>query len=366
MVITGYLYPDVSGVGKHTYNLCKRLVANYDYQVSVVTSGTRYAEENISGIKIYRLPYWFKLSNTPINLQWYGQLRKLVSKENPDVINSRAPVPYLPDLGALACGRIPFVLGYHFPSMLKGDLFPDALIKFYESFILKYMLNKARKIICSSDFVRLNFLKDYQHKSITITQGVDTELFQPSKRWVLNQVLFVGNFWVDYKGLSYLIKAIGLVRTAIKDVRLVVVGSGNFKYYRNLCRKYGVDGQVIFRGTLGGTELVRAYQESHLVVQPSINDNFPSVILEAMACAKPVIGTQVGAIPEMIDDQVTGLLVPAKDEKALADAMVTILKQRKLCERLAINGYRRTKDNFNWDEQTQKTHQVITSVLYGI
>ena len=363
LVVTSYFYPDVSGVGKHMYNLCKCLVSDYHFKVVIISSGKKYQEEEISGIKVYRLPFWFKLSNTPINPLWYFHIKKIIAREKPDLINSRAPVPFMPDLGALAAGKIPFVLGYHFPSMIKGKILPDILIKIYESLFLRFMLNKAKVIICSSEFIGKSFLKNYSHKIVTITQGIDTRLFIPKETNVRNEIIFVGNFYVEYKGLFYLLQALRFVKDHIKEIKLKIVGEGNYKYYHSLCKKIGINRFVEFKGRLFGKNLVGEYQTSNLLVLPSISDNFPSVCLEAMACKIPVIGTAVGAVKDIIDDGKSGILVPPRDEKALANAIIRILRDKKLADSLEQKGYRKIQDNFNWDDRARMTKEVFDKVI---
>jgi glycosyltransferase involved in cell wall biosynthesis len=213
------------------------------------------------------------------------------------VINAHAPVPFISDVTARVCGDIPFTLTYHTGAMmLKGNLLVDSLIKFYESSILKVLLKKAKKIICPSDFVKFYFLKDYINKTITITPGVDTNRFKPKIYNFKNRILFVGSLKKaeKYKGLEFLLGAINIIKENIKDVKLTVVGEGDCMiYYKRLCKNLGIKRNVEFKGSIIGRKLVEHYQKSNVLVLPSLSESFGMVLLEAMACKKPVIGSNI-------------------------------------------------------------------------
>lgn len=360
-----YFYPATGGIEKHVYELAKRLVNSYNFEIVVVTSNhleNKYKEEIISGIKVYRLPILFKISNTPINPMWYFYLKKIIKKENPLLINGRAPVPGLADLGAICRGKIPFVLGYHFPSMKKGKSLFDILIFIYENTILKYILNKSTVIICSSDYIRKNLFSQYINKSITITQGIDSKLFKPTKLKAENSILFVGNYATHIKGLQELIISFSNVTKKINDIKLVVVGEGNNKEYFELIKKLKLENKVIFKGKLSGKPLVKEYQKATIVVVPSIIDNFPSVILEAMSCGKAVVATNVGGIPDILDSNV-GILVEPNNEHQLTDAITRLYTNKHLLREMGINARKKIIGHFDWDIQTKKTKSVFDNVL---
>ena len=250
--------------------------------------------------------------------------------------------------------------------MLKGKLLEDLLIKFYESSILKVTLKKAKKIICSSDFVRFDFLKDYAKKTITITPGVDINRFKHKIVNSKNKILFVASLRKaeKYKGLEYLLSAVNIIKKNIKDVKLTVVGEGDCMiYYKRLCKNLGIKRNVEFKGSIIGRKLVEHYQKSNVLVLPSLSESFGMVLLEAMACKKPVIGSNVGGIPYVIDNEKNGLLVPPKDPEALAKAIIKILKNSKLAKKMGEESYKKVIKNFTWDKQIEKTKKIIEESL---
>jgi glycosyltransferase involved in cell wall biosynthesis len=298
---------------------------------------------------------------------WYFQIKNIIKKEKPDVINVHTPVPFISDITARVCNDIPFIVTYHTGSMmLKGKLLEDLLIKFYESSILKVTLKKAKKIICSSDFVRFDFLKDYANKTITITPGVDLNRFKHKISNFKNKILFVGNLKKveKYKGLEYLLSAVNIIKKNIKDVKLTIVGEGDYTiYYKKLCKDLEIERNVEFKGILYNKNLVKEYQKTNVFVLPSLFDSCPLVLLEAMACKKPVIGSNIGGIPYVIDNGKNGLIVPPKDSEALAKAIIKILKNPQLAKKMGENGYKKVKENFLWDKQIKKTKKIIEESL---
>ena len=147
LVVTPYFYPKIGGLENYAYNISKGLKDKYGWEIVVITSNheeKKDKKEELNGMKIYKLARWFKISNTPINPMWYFQIKNIIKKEKPDVINAHIPVPFISDVTARVCGDIPFILTYHTGAMmLKGKLLEDLLIKFYESSILKAILKKS-------------------------------------------------------------------------------------------------------------------------------------------------------------------------------------------------------------------------------
>jgi glycosyltransferase involved in cell wall biosynthesis len=373
MIVTPYFYPKVGGLENYAYHIAKGLEDKYDWEIVVITSNHEEKKdriEKLNNIKIYKLSKWFKISNTPINPMWYLQIKNIIKKEKPNVINAHTPVPFISDITARVCNDIPFIVTYHTGSMIfKGKLLVDLLIRFYESFILKVTLKKAKKIICSSDFVRLGFLKDYANRTITITHGVDLNRFKHKISNFKNKILFVGNLKKveKYKGLEYLLSAVNIITKNIKDVKLTIVGEGDcIIYYKKLCKDLEIERNVEFKGILYNKNLVEEYQKTNVFVSPSLFDSCPLVLLEAMACKKPVIGTKIGGIPYVIDDEKNGLLVPPKNPEALAKAIIKILKNPKLAKKMGRNGYMNIMDNFTWNKQIKKTNDLFTDIIRKI
>ncbi len=367
MVVTPYFYPHIGGAENYAYNIAKGLKEKYGWEVVVVTSNheeRKYKEEQMDGIKIYRLPRWFKVSNTPINPLWLFSIHKIIKEERPEIINVHSPVPFISDITSLVVGNIPLITTYHAGSMIKKSSIWNPLIFLYELFFLKMLFRKSTEIICySPDYIRRN-LKKYKVKANYIPPGVDVSIFRPSPKKPGNDVLYVGRIEKnsDWKGIKYLLDAISIIKISKTDISLRLVGLGDrVDYYKKYAETLGINKNVTFVGCKVGVDLVREYQKSKSLVLPSIteSESFGMVLIEMGACGKPVVGTNVGGIPFVIDDNKTGLLVPPKDPKALADAIIKILTDPQLAKKMGENGYKKVKENFTWDKQIKKTKKII-------
>jgi glycosyltransferase involved in cell wall biosynthesis len=171
-------------------------------------------------------------------------------------------------------------------------------------------------------------------------------------------VAFVGNI-IEHKGLRDLIEA--LSRCADAPWTLVVVGAGpDEARARSLARGLGVASRVRFAGRLSTGEVEAALVASDVLALPSRMEGMPYVILEAMACARPVVATRVYGIPEAVVDGETGSLVDPGDTAALVRALEPLLRSGELRRRLGEGGRRRFEALF-----TLERHVATMEALYA-
>lgn len=356
--VTPYFYPHPGGLETYVYNIARGLSKDYGWDVVVITSNDDRREkriETIDGLKVYRLPVLFRISNTPINPLWHFYIRTILKVERPDLVNAHGPVPFIADVSARAVDSIPFVLTYHAGTMKKNRTIPDILIMLYEKLILPFMANKAQKIICPSQFVKNTTMAFYRDKTTVIHPGVDLSLFEPSMgaNKENNTVLFVCRHanMLRMKGFNYLVEAV----TNLPHTSLRVIGEKSNIMNTN----------VKFIGIKKGMALVREIQNCGVLVLPSLPDveSFGMVLLEAMACKKPVIGTQSGGIPEIITNGVDGFIVPPKNSIALESAITKVLSDRTLSRKMGEEGYKKIQRYFTWDSRVKLSNSLFLSVL---
>jgi glycosyltransferase involved in cell wall biosynthesis len=147
-------------------------------------------------------------------------------------------------------------------------------------------------------------------------------------------------------------------------VSLEVVGSGSAAAdYRRLARESGVGDRVVFRGRLEGTALADAYRGARVLALPTRYDSFPSVLVEAMACGRPVVTTPVGGIPTLVQDGGNGLLIPPGDESALTGALARTLDDDALAARLGDAGRALVERELSWERQCERTAEVFERAL---
>src|SRR6266480_6927360 len=227
LFITPHFLPSLGGVESYVFNISLELKQVHQFEVVVVTTNTigkKQTMEEYRGIKVYRLPVWLRVSNTPINPLWYFSLKRIIREEKPDIINSHQPVMFIGDMVAFLSGKIPFVLTYHAGTMKKKKFPIDIIIYLYEKFVLPHTAKKATKIICASNFVKNTILQKYARKSTVIHPGVDPSVYKPNPnvRRKENLILFIAGRKNMYsmKGLYYLIEAL----KTLPETQLCIVG----------------------------------------------------------------------------------------------------------------------------------------------
>jgi glycosyltransferase involved in cell wall biosynthesis len=165
-------------------------------------------------------------------------------------------------------------------------------------------------------------------------------------------LLFAGHFG-SHKGLQVLLHALSLMR-ARNAVRLDLVGDGpEDTRLRALVRQLGLEDGVRFRGKIQPAAMPHIHAACDVLVLPSIwPENQPVCLMEAMACAKPVVASRIGGIPEMIENDAEGLLIAPNDPQALADALDRLVASPQLRARMGQRGRARV-ENHGYDRQAQ-------------
>ena len=216
--------------------------------------------------------------------------------------------------------------------------------------------------------------------------GVDPVLFHPVRtadaREKLGRdqcerlILFVGRI-EQIKGIDVLLRALGLLfqrhPELRSDVCLLVVGGAldpgddapeteKILELRRLVHEHRMESNVSFVGSRGQEDLALYYAAADICAVPSLTESFGLVALEAMACGTPVVGTKVGGLQTVIENGKSGLLVPAGDYQALADAMAEVLTDARLRIHLA-HGARQRAEHFTWRRVGDRIVDLYDHVL---
>jgi glycosyltransferase involved in cell wall biosynthesis len=371
LIAVPYFKPRSGGLEEYAYQIAKGLQGHRNWHVAVVASGdaAEVTMDSYQGIKVYHLPYRLKLSNTPLGLGWRRRLRRIISVERPDVIVAHAPVAGMIDVVVGRTKQIPFVVTYHFASMVKGRRLPDMLVRCYEKVLLPRAFCKARAIICASSFVqRSALIAPYSYKSTVITPSVDTVFFRPQLQKVPgHRVMHVGGLKTGewHKGLDISLRVIAELKQKYSDVHLTVVGDGdNQACYETLAEELGIASEVEFTGRLGGETLVSAYQSSDVLIMPSRKEPFGMVLLEAMACGIPVVASAVEGIPDVVDDGEGGFLVEPEDIGGFARRINNLFGDPTLYIRCCENARRvAVTRGCTWPQQVERTAEVLEALI---
>jgi colanic acid/amylovoran biosynthesis glycosyltransferase len=198
--------------------------------------------------------------------------------------------------------------------------------------------------------------------------GVDTGFFQPSNIAVRSQpplIVCVARH-VPVKNLGLLLKCCALLKGRGIDFRCVLIGDGPLRNDLEEQRShYSLERNVDLRGAANHTEVLRWWQRADIGVLTSDNEGMPVSLMEAAACGVPVVATRVGGVPELVLEGVTGLLSPAADANAFAEALQLLLQNPEMRRRLGSAARERAEQEFSVTRQVDCLLALWTRVLNG-
>ena len=211
-----------------------------------------------------------------------------------------------------------------------------------------------------------------------VPMGVDPDFFsRPGNAGALRMrgenderiILYVGRF-IDLKGVDYLIRALPGVLEKYPKTKCLLVGSGPMKDgLISLSKRLNLENKVIFKDKVSQEKLINIYSTANIFILPSIinkkkqTEGLGVVLLEAMACGIPVVGSNVGGIPDIIKDGETGLLTRQKDPDDIAEKVIKLLSDEKLRDKVVENGLNLVRQNFSWEIISDKFLKIYHDVI---
>lgn len=362
-------YPFIGGVEQYVYYISKELCLLDNCEVKVICANEPFSvdEEIYNNIFIKRLKYYGKIANTNITLS----LPRVVYTEDFDIIHTHVPTPWSSDWSNIV-SRIknkPLVVTYH--NDITGKGFANTIANIYNKTALKFLLNRADKIIITQDdYIQSKHLQNYKDKIVTIPNGVDTSLFKPtSNKRRKYQIFFLSvlDKFHEYKGLDYLLEALVKVKVDLPDVKLVVGGKGELlEYYKKKVDKLDLKDNVEFKGFLTDEEVIENYATSELFILPSISsiqEGFGIVVLEALSCKTPIISTDIVGVADDVKNTNSGIIIPPKDVDALYEAIIKILTDKNLQETMGENGRNLVQQKYEWKEIAQRIYDLYEELI---
>ena len=333
------------------------LVANPDGELR------RRADEGLELIPI--------APRTEMDLSAAWKFSRLVKRLRPDVIHAHDPHGVAMASLALSIGS----------ASAKGAPMPALVAARRVDFHLKgnsFSRWKYRQVDCfiaASEAIRRMLVGDGvpAERTVTVHEGIDVERAQhvPAVNvheafWLPHGAPVVGNVaaLVPHKGQRYLIDAAQLVIQQLPDTRFVILGEGELRdHLEKQVHEHHLEKHVLLPGFR--TDVLGCIKGFDLFAMSSVTEGLGTSLLDAMACARPIVATRAGGIPEIVEDELNGLLVPVRDHHALAVAIVRALKDPSLRTRMGEAGLARANERFTVERMVSETAAVYARIAIG-
>ena len=378
-----YEYPPniLGGAGTYAETIIKGL-KNIGVDVFVITKGNRNNHDN----KIYRVPtsnvqYWRRFFFMKPAMRLFSNLNNLfqfdiVHFNEPHILLSKIHIPTICTIHSTQINEGKMKLAY-LQTLRTATDYKDLILKDPVGGLFDiFTAHTTDKIISPSPHLA-KMIKSYcfinEKKICVVLNGIDLEAFDKTEDYdagVLrkydldrdNYLLFIGRL-SPMKGVQYLIPAFKDIKKRYTNLKLVIAGSGEKDYevyLRNLA--HGIK-DIVFTGYIDSLRIKKILYENCLaVVVPSLYEGLPMVILEAMACRKAIVASEVGGIPLLIQHGKNGFLVDPGDSKSLKKSIRILLEDENLRKNMGDFGRKLVEKEFTIDKMAKETLKVYKSI----
>jgi glycosyltransferase involved in cell wall biosynthesis len=398
IVCPTYWYPQHANDTQATYvhDINRHLVRRGN-QVTVVTPGDRSlpAEDRFDGVDVVRFPMelpsdltYGRVAQGRVSLLGrfarvavmahyiQAQYRATVSvarERGAEVLHAHWAIPTGPP-AVFAARRIeiPSVITMHggdvYVNPEQGYDFPT---RWYVRPPLRWTLRHANALTAITEDCRQHALRaGAPDRSIRlIFNGTDLRRFSPSPNGTGvdprfgPQMIFACRQLFPRKGIRFLVEAVARLKPRFPELKLVLAGDGFERpALVKLAEKLGIGDDVTFLGWVPNVTLPQYYRAAAISVIPSLEEGFGIPAAEAMGCEVPVVASDAGGLPEVVEHGVTGLVVPRGDTPALAEAIGSLLENPERRRRMGIAGRERALRLFDWDRSAEQFERLYLEV----
>ncbi len=290
-------------------------------------------------------------------------LKKVIRDFKPDIVHAH----YITSYGLLG------VLANFHPLIISvwgSDIYNFPQHSFLHRAMIRFNLFKADKILSTSEVMK-NETTKYTPKNIIVTPfGIDCSIFYPSKVQSMfnSNDIVIGTIKTLEKkyGIEYLIRAFKILKMKRESLplKLLIVGKGSQEnILKSLTIKLGIQDDTVFTGFINYDKVPEYHNMLDIGVFASIEDSesFGVAVLEASACAKPVIVSNVGGLPEVVEDGKTGFVVEKQNPEILAKALLNLVDDEELRIQIGQNGRNKVILQYSWTESVNKMLAVYNS-----
>src|SRR5579862_709585 len=367
-LVSPYDYAAPGGVREHIGALDRKF-RELGHDVVVLTPNSKGGREehHDNVISLGRVtPLRINGSTARITLSMWltHRVRQILRQEQFDVLHIHEPLmPALP-LTVLRCSETINIATFH----AHGQSYASNLGYLFGKAIVRKRVRKLHGRIAVSRTAQ-NFVESYFPGDYTvIPNGIDLEWWQRQVQPIRGfedgrpKVLFLGRL-ENRKGLKYLVRAFQRVRQEIPKARLIVAGEGRLRSgFERYVWRHDLEGDVYFSGFVAAEDRPRYFASCDVFCAPSTGqESFGIVLLEAMACGKPIVASNIDGYRDVISNRREGLLVPVKDSGAIAEALIELLAHPARRDQLADEGLR-TVRQYSWSRVAGLVLDYITEI----
>lgn len=333
---------------------------------------SREAELKSKAIPIYELR--FAGESIPFLRNMVFPPRSLRTLRNFDLVHTQYhPGIFAGDLAAVLLKK-PHVFTFHGFAPIRAWRNPKQTLKMVDHRLGTFaaLRSNVHKIITVSHFLKAELIKRYfvdESMIRVIYNGVDLERFTPNvsggiirKRYNLGKrpvILYLGRL-APYKGVQFLIKAIPEVLKELPEAKFLIGGGVRYDTadLYGLVKRSKIGKSVIFTGYVSDQDVRKLYATCDVFCYPSLWEGFGLEPAEAHACGKPVVAFHNCALPEVVHDGCTGVLVPPRSVEALAEALISLLHDEERRIHMGHAARKRVSRLFSWEKAADQTLEV--------
>lgn len=362
-----FYYPYRGGIETFLYNLCTYLKDKIDVEVLAANTNFNTVTEEIDGIRVTRAASAGVFLSTPICPSFLEYIRL----SDADIIHIHSPNPMAEMAYLLSGYGKRAVVSYH------SDILRQKITGALYTPFQKRLLRQVNRIVAATpNHIKYSpVLAAFREKSVVIPYGIDLSRYEMTdniKEKVSeikniyggrHIILFVGRL-IYYKGVEYLIQAMHDVEAV-----LLIVGSGNEEAkLKNLAFNLGISEKCIFLGEVTDEYLVSLYHSCDTMVLSSIErtEAFGIVQIEAFACGKPVISTNLKTgVPYVNQNGKTGLVVEPRSHRAISNAIKILLSNEDMRNEMGRSGKLRAEEEFSINKMGEKYLKLYNEIMYS-
>ena len=373
----------VGGIARVVHDLSKRLIKD-GHEVTVITykDGDVPEFEDDKGVKVYRIENYMIHPNNFIdwimqmNFNMIAKANELIAKgEKFDVIHAHDWLVAYSAKTLKQSYNIPLVSTIHATEAGRNSGIHDEVQRYINDteWLLTY---ESSEVIVNSNYMKCELQRLFGlpfEKINVIPNGININNFSGiekdyefRRQYAMDNekiILYVGRL-VYEKGVQNLISAMPKILNGYNDSKLVIVGRGGmYDELKNQAKAMGIENKVYFTGYLNSKQVQKMYKCADVAVFPSTYEPFGIVALEAMLAGVPAVVSDIGGLDEIINHKIDGMKSYAGNPNSIADSVLTLLYDHKLCANISKNAKAKIKEQFNWNKIAQDTHFIYEKAI---